>query len=197
MTEIVVLFYLFRIFIMEKKQFNPNNLHASFGIRTKGKRLLLLSSNGKEVNSMEQSSSYDEQTIQHQFDRKCKLALQGEENRLRKASFLPPETWDFVLWITENRILETFHSRRIYCRKLFSNRWTIWCEDKKWIVGESNWNADRKKKGSHFLSYFQGMSDAAIARKLNLVRSTVCEHRTRSLELLKNTMEEYGYENYR
>lgn len=29
------------------------------------------------------------------------------------------------------------------------------------------------------------MSDAAIARKLNLVRSTVCEHRTRSLELLK------------
>ena len=26
---------------------------------------------------MEQSSSYDEQTIQHQFDRKCKLALQG------------------------------------------------------------------------------------------------------------------------
>lgn len=41
------------------------------------------------------------------------------------------------------------------------------------------------------------MSDAAIARKLNLVRSTVCEHRTRSLELLKNTMEEYGYENYR
>ena len=41
------------------------------------------------------------------------------------------------------------------------------------------------------------MSDAAIARKLNLVRSTVCEHRTRSLELLRNTMEEYGYENYR
>lgn len=28
---------------------------------------------------MEQSSSYDEQTIQHQFDRKCKLALQGEK----------------------------------------------------------------------------------------------------------------------
>lgn len=54
-----------------------------------------------------------------------------------------------------------------------------------------------RKKEVIFLSYFQGMSDAAIARKLNLVRSTVCEHRTRSLELLKNTMEEYGYENYR
>ena len=54
-----------------------------------------------------------------------------------------------------------------------------------------------RKKEVIFLSYFQGMSDAAIARKLNLVRSTVCEHRTRSLEMLKNTMEEYGYENYR
>ena len=53
------------------------------------------------------------------------------------------------------------------------------------------------KKRSHFFILFSGMSDAAIARKLNLVRSTVCEHRTRSLELLKNTMEEYGYENYR
>ena len=28
---------------------------------------------------MGQSSSYDEQTIRHQFDRKCKLALKGEK----------------------------------------------------------------------------------------------------------------------
>lgn len=27
---------------------------------------------------MEQSSSYDETTVRHQFDRKCKLALDGE-----------------------------------------------------------------------------------------------------------------------
>ena len=27
---------------------------------------------------MEQSSSYDESTVMHQFDRKCKLALNGE-----------------------------------------------------------------------------------------------------------------------
>ena len=31
------------------------------------------------MNSMGQSSSYDEQTIRHQFDRKCKLALKGEK----------------------------------------------------------------------------------------------------------------------
>ena len=43
---------------------------------------------------------------------------------------------------------------------------------------------DRKREVI-LLSYFMEMSDAAIARKMNLVRSTVHEHRTRSLELLK------------
>ena len=45
---------------------------------------------------------------------------------------------------------------------------------------------DRKREVI-LLSY---LSDAAIARKINLVRSTVHEHRTRSLELLKQIMEE-------
>lgn len=48
---------------------------------------------------------------------------------------------------------------------------------------------DRKREVI-LLSYFMEMSDAAIARKMNLVRSTVHEHRTRSLELLKQIMEE-------
>ena len=39
--------------------------------KDEGERPLLLSSNRKEVNSMEQSSSYDKETIRHQFDRKC------------------------------------------------------------------------------------------------------------------------------
>ena len=33
------------------------------------------------------------------------------------------------------------------------------------------------------------MSDADIAREMNLVRSTIHEHRTRSLEVLKKIME--------
>lgn len=48
---------------------------------------------------------------------------------------------------------------------------------------------DRKREVI-LLSYFMEMSDVAIARKMNLVRSTVHEHRTRSLELLKQIMEE-------
>lgn len=35
-----------------------------------------------------------------------------------------------------------------------------------------------------------GMSDAEIAKEMNLVRSTVYEHRKRSLEILKKVMEE-------
>lgn len=47
------------------------------------------------------------------------------------------------------------------------------------------------------LSYFMEMNDADIARKLNLVRSTVHEHRTRSLEILKAMLEENVNENGR
>jgi len=47
-----------------------------------------------------------------------------------------------------------------------------------------------KKRDVILLSYFMDMSDAEIARKMNLVRSTVHEHRTRSLELMKKIMED-------
>ena len=40
------------------------------------------------------------------------------------------------------------------------------------------------------MSYFLEMSDAEIARKMNLVRSTICEHRKRSLNLMKEVLEE-------
>lgn len=54
-----------------------------------------------------------------------------------------------------------------------------------------------KSPGIIILSYFMEMNDADIARKLNLVRSTVHEHRTRSLEILKIMLEENADENGR
>ena len=71
---------------------------------------------------MGKSPSQFEETIQHQFDRLCKLALKGEK--------------------------------------------------------------------IDYIRHFMGMSDAEIARKMKLVRSTVNEHRKRSLEILKDVMEE-------
>ena len=54
-----------------------------------------------------------------------------------------------------------------------------------------------RKRDVILLSYFMEMNDADIARKLNLVRSTVHEHRTRSLEILKAMLEENVNENRR
>ncbi len=47
----------------------------------------------------------------------------------------------------------------------------------------------KEKRNVILLSYFMEMSDADIAREMNLVRSTIHEHRTRSLEILKKIME--------
>lgn len=183
--------------IIKKFIIKPNICYRLFGIRTKGKRPSLLSSNRKEVNSMEQSSSYNKETIQHQFDRKCKLALQGEKiDYERYLSYRQkheilfcelPKTEFWKLSAVDEYTAESYF--------LADEQFDV--KIKNELLAKAIETLTERKKEVIFLSYFQGMSDAAIARKLNLVRSTVCEHRTRSLELLKNTMEEYGYENYR
>ena len=47
-----------------------------------------------------------------------------------------------------------------------------------------------KKRNVVLLSYFLEMTDTEIATEMKLVHSTIREHRTRSLELLKKFMEE-------
>ena len=146
---------------------------------------------------MEQSSSYNKETIQHQFDRKCKLALKGEKidyerqlsyRREHEILFCElPETEFGNMFMTDEYAIESY--------SLIDVQFDAKIKDE--LLAKAIETLTDRKKEVIFLAYFQGMSDAAIARKLNLVRSTVCEHRTRSLELLKNTMEEYGYENYR
>ena len=107
------------------------------------------------MNSTEQSSSYDETTVRHQFARKCKLALDeyNETSYFFKAC-------EYDVKVKGSLLVEALNAL-----------------------------TDRKREVI-LLSYFMEMSDTAIARKMNLVRSTVHEHRTRSLELLKQVMEE-------
>ena len=59
------------------------------------------------------------------------------------------------------------------------------------LIAEALQALSEKKRDVILLSYFMDMSDAEIGRALNLVRSTVREHRMRSLELLRNIMEEH------
>lgn len=146
---------------------------------------------------MEQSSSYDEKTIRHQFDRKCKLALQGEKvDYERHLSYRQKHEILFCeLPKTDFWKLSTVDEYTAESCFFIDEQFDV--KIKNELLAKAIETLTERKKEVIFLSYFQGMSDAAIARKLNLVRSTVCEHRTRSLEMLKNTMEEYGYENYR
>lgn len=59
------------------------------------------------------------------------------------------------------------------------------------LIAEALKNLPEKKRNVILLSYFMEMSDADIAREMNVVRSTIHEHRKRSLEILKTVMESY------
>ena len=139
---------------------------------------------------MEQSSSYDEKMVRHQFDRKCKLALDGEVidydrhmNYRKKHEILFSELSECQAG--DLSVLDEYNETSYLFKA---------CEYDVKVKGSLlaealNMLTDRKREVI-LLSYFMEMSDAAIARKMNLVRSTVHEHRTRSLELLRQIMEE-------
>lgn len=146
---------------------------------------------------MEQSSSYDEKTVRHQFDRKCKLALKGEvvdyERHLaylRKHEVLFSELSEREI---ENfSIINEYELEKSYFR---AGGYDVVVKDA--LLAEALKALTERKRDVILLSYFMEMNDADIARKLNLVRSTVHEHRTRSLEILKAMLEENVNENGR
>lgn len=139
---------------------------------------------------MEQSSSYDEATIRHQFDRKCKLALDGEVvdydrhmDYRRKHEILFSE-------LSERQAGELSVLDEYDATSYFFKACDYDVKVKSSLLAEALNALTDKKREVILLSYFMEMSDADIARKMNLVKSTVHEHRTRSLELLKRIMEE-------
>ena len=133
---------------------------------------------------MEQSSSYDEKRVMHQFDRKCKLALKGE-------------IVDYERHLAYLRKHETLFSELSELEKSYYRAGGYDVEVKNALLAEALTALTERKRDIILLSYFMEMNDADIARKLNLVRSTVHEHRTRSLEILKIMLEENAGENGR
>ena len=137
---------------------------------------------------MEQSSSYDEKTVRHQFDRKCKLALKGEvvdyERHLaylRKHEVLFSELSEREI---ENfSIINEYELEKSYFR---AGGYDVVVKDA--LLAEALKALTERKRDVILLSYFMEM---------NLVRSTVHEHRTRSLEILKAMLEENVNENGR
>lgn len=138
---------------------------------------------------MEQSSSRYEQTIRHQFDRICKMALKGEKvdyirhmDYRKKNEVMLSELPEMEL--NKLSIMDEYNVENHYFQVLGYD-----IEVKDALIAEALQSLTEKKRNVILLSFFMEMSDADIAREMNLVRSTVHEHRKRSLEMLKQIME--------
>ena len=136
---------------------------------------------------MGKSPSQFEETIQHQFDRLCKLALKGEKiDYIRHMEYLRKN--EVMLSELSQKELDQLATYDLESYKFQVLNYDI--EVKDVLIAEALTSLTKRKRDVILLSYFMGMSDAEIARKMKLVRSTVNEHRKRSLEILKDVMEE-------
>ena len=137
---------------------------------------------------MRKSSSYDEMAVRKQFDRICKLALKGEKIDYRR----------HIAYRQKHEVMLSELSEKDMGRLFTVDDYGV---ENQWfqVLGyDIEVQAlSEKKRDVVLLSYFMDMSDAEIGRALNLVRSTVYEHRKRSLELMKNIMEEHTDEKKR
>lgn len=138
---------------------------------------------------MEKSSFEIKETIRHQFDYICKLSLKGEKiDYSRHMAYLHKnEVILSELSQDEWNQLATYDVYNIENYRFQVLNYDI--EIQNSLIAEALENLTKRKREVILLFYFMGMSDAEIAKEMNLVRSTVYEHRKRSLEILKKVME--------
>ena len=143
---------------------------------------------------MRRSSSYDEMAVRKQFDRICKLALKGEKiDYCRHIAYRQKHEVLFSE-LSQKELDNIFTVDKYKAENKCFRVLGYDIEVKDTLLAEVIQSLSEKKQKVVLLSYFMDMSDAEIARAMNLVRSTVHEHRRRSLELMKEMMEEYQNE---
>ena len=139
---------------------------------------------------MEKLSSQDELTVMHQFDRLCQLALDGEAaDYFRHLEYRANYEVNFSD-MTEQELDSIFVMDEYNLDNSHFQVLGYDIEVKDTLLVEALQALTEKKRNVVQLSYFLEMTDVEIARKMNLVHSTIREHRIRSLELLKKLMEE-------
>ena len=138
---------------------------------------------------MRKSSFRDEMAIQKQFDRICKLTLKGEVIDYRRHITYRKKHEVMLSEMSEKDLGRLFTVDEYGAENQWFQVLGYDIEVRDALVAEALQALSEKKRDVILLSYFMDMSDAEIGRALNLVRSTVHEHRTRSLELLRNIME--------
>ena len=139
---------------------------------------------------MRKSPSDYEMTICNQFDRLCKMALKGEAvDYHRHMAYL--EKHEVMLSeLSEHEQNQMFTEDEYSVENQWFRVMDYDIEVKDTLIAGALLALSERKRDVILLSYFMDMSDAEIARKMNLVRCTVREHRVRSLELLRKIMED-------
>ena len=144
---------------------------------------------------MKKPSFHDEMAIRHQFDRLCQMSLKGEV-----ASYCRHMEYRRRHEATFSELSEKELGRLVAMDEygVENSHFTVHGYDievKDTLIAEALQTLSERKRNVILLSYFMEMSDADIAREMSLVRSTVHEHRTRSLEMLRKIMEGKSDEN--
>lgn len=139
---------------------------------------------------MRKSPSDDEMTIRNQFDRICKLVLKNEAIDYHRHMAYRQKHEVMLSELTECEQNQMYTEDEYGAENQWFRVMDYDIEVKDSLIAEALQVLSERKRDVILLSYFMDMSDAEIARKMNLVRCTVREHRMRSLELLKKFMED-------
>lgn len=140
---------------------------------------------------MEQPSFEDEMTIRHRFDRLCQMAIKGEAVNYYKHMDYRRKYEVTFSELSEKELSQFFTMDEYDVENYRFQVLGYDIEVKDALIAEALQSLSERKRDVILLSYFMDMSDAEIAREMKLVRSTIHEHRKRSLEILKEIMEGY------
>ena len=139
---------------------------------------------------MGQSSSVNEKTVMHKFDRYCKLVLRGEKLSDEKEMNQRKHKEISISYLTEKELSEL---SIIDIYKVESEIFHVLDYDievKDDLLGKALKFLPRKKRNIILLYFFMDMSDTEIALYMKLAGSTVNYHRVCSIRLLKEIIEE-------
>lgn len=139
---------------------------------------------------MGEDCSYYREKLRHEFDRASILTIDGAsanyfkelDNRgKREISFFElSEAQLGKLYTVDEYSVENFFFQVL--------EYDIEVKDPK--IAMALEKLTERKRNVILLYFFMDMNDVEIAKSMNLVRSTVCEHRKRSLEILKEILKE-------
>lgn len=195
-----VLFLFYSIFLVQVVQTYLCSLHKlvktfdqigifSWILYMKGEKIPAYQIKGKEANSMGKPS-LDKETVEHQFDTLIKKVLIGEAKNI-KSALSEYRIHELLFSELSAELTDSFgtcdeHPCECFCFRIYEFDIAI----KNELLAEAVVHLSERKRNIILMSYFLDMSDQEIARRLELVRSTVTYHRESALVKLKKYMEE-------